>query len=308
MGIWNDDQRELGATHVGDVVAEAGRQWRFRDYFPLLVDGAVVTVRITLLSMLLAVLLGVPIALARLYGAWPLRWLATAYVELFRGIPVLLLLYFLYYGLPVVAEHAHLPLALKLSPFEAAIVGFTLNYGAYEAEVHRAGIASIPSGPAWEAASSVLLGMGRWLTSGASSAPQAIRVRVPHDERPHRPLQGHEHRQHHRGGRAVEGYRILSKSSMKYLEIGVVTACLYLVMSVPLGLGSRAGWSGGGGAEAMSQPLIELRAVRKQYGAHVVLDGIDLDVADGETLLADRAERRRQSPRCSAASTGWRAF
>ncbi len=111
-GIWNDDQRELGATHVGDVVAEAGRQWRFRDYFPLLVDGAVVTVRITLLSMLLAVLLGVPIALARLYGAWPLRWLATAYVELFRGIPVLLLLYFLYYGLPVVAEHAHLHLAL----------------------------------------------------------------------------------------------------------------------------------------------------------------------------------------------------
>ena len=49
--------------------------------------------------------LGLPIALARLYGPAPLRWLAIGYVEFFRGIPVLLLLYFLYYGLPAIAQY-----------------------------------------------------------------------------------------------------------------------------------------------------------------------------------------------------------
>ena len=100
-GLWNDDQDGLWETRM-DVEEGASRSWTFTGYFPLLVKAAGVTILITVLSMLVAIMLGLPIALARLYGPLPLRWLALLYVEFFRGIPVLLLLVFLYYGLPVV--------------------------------------------------------------------------------------------------------------------------------------------------------------------------------------------------------------
>ena len=58
------------------------------------------TIQITFMSMTLAVALGLPLALMRLSRPWPLQWFAVGYVEFFRGIPVLLLLFFLYYGLP----------------------------------------------------------------------------------------------------------------------------------------------------------------------------------------------------------------
>src|SRR5207302_6816582 len=93
--------------------------------------------------------------------------LAVLYVEFFRGIPVLLLLYFLYYGMSPV---------LQLGPLQAAILGFGLNYAAYEAEIYRGGISSIPSGQ-WEAAAS--LGMPVHLTFGRIILPQALRVIIP---------------------------------------------------------------------------------------------------------------------------------
>jgi len=108
-----------------------------------------VTIEISLLSMAAAIALGLPIALSRLYGPWPMRLAATVYVEFFRGIPVLLLLYFLYYGLPTVSENYGLGISLKLSALAAAVVGFGLNYASYEAEIYRAGIGAIPPGQ-WE--------------------------------------------------------------------------------------------------------------------------------------------------------------
>ena len=96
-GIWNADQDRLWEGAGNDVAEEASRSWSFDRYFPLLVQGAGVTILVTVLSMVLAVLLGMPIALIRLYGPAPLRWLALLYVEFFRGIPVLLLLFFLYW-------------------------------------------------------------------------------------------------------------------------------------------------------------------------------------------------------------------
>ena len=105
--IWNDDQQRLlgredrGATISPTRLASVD----FTYYFPLLLHGAVVTVELTFVSMFVAMLLGLPIALMRLYGPPPLRLAAVVYVEFFRGIPVLLLLFFLYYGLPVIVEH-----------------------------------------------------------------------------------------------------------------------------------------------------------------------------------------------------------
>lgn len=236
--IWNEHQKQLcGGEGVNDFLSESGKEWTFWRYFPLLLQGAVVTVELTLVSMALAVLLGLPIALCRLYGPAPLRLSAVVYVEFFRGIPVLLLLYFLYYGLPVVAETYRLPVSLNLPPIAAAILGFGLNYAAYQAEIYRAGIASISVGQ-WEAGAS--LGMSRLHTFRRIILPQAVRVILPpttndmvalfKDTSIVSIIAVEE---------LTKEYQILAKSSLKYLEIGLVTAALYLIMSVPLGHLSR---------------------------------------------------------------------
>lgn len=236
-GLWNDAQEKLARAELTDVLAEARRRWTFRTYFPLLLQGAGVTTYLSVLSMAVAIVLGLPIALARLFGPWPLRWAAVAYVEFFRGIPVLLLLFFLYYGLPTVADVYGLPFSLRLSPMAAAILGFGLNYAAYEAEIYRAGIRAIPAGQ-WEAAAS--LGMGRILTFRRIILPQAIRTILPPMTNDFIAL--------FKDTSIVsivavveltKQYQILAKSSLKYLEIGFVTAMLYLILAVPLGALSR---------------------------------------------------------------------
>lgn len=210
----------------------------FADYFPLLLKGAQMTVLISVVSMLLAIALGLAVALCRLYGPWPLRWLATLYVEFFRGIPVLVLLYFLYFGLPEIARQLDLPWTLKMDPLTAAFLGFGLNYAAYEAEIYRAGIGSIPLGQ-WEAAAS--LGMSGPLTLRRIILPQAIRVILP-------PMTNDFVALFKDTSLAsvitvvelTKQFQIVAGSPpYPYMEVGMATALLYLVMSVPLGYLSR---------------------------------------------------------------------
>ena len=235
--IWNDEQDKLAHSSSLDVAAESRQSWTVSRYLPLLFDGALTTVLISLLSMLLAISIGLPIALSRLYGPLPLRILATMYVEFFRGIPVLLLLYFLYYGLPGMSEAYGWSIKLDLQPLQAAILGFGLIYAAYESEIYRAGIGAISPGQ-WEAAES--LGMSKTLTFRRIILPQAMRMILPPMTNDFVAL--------FKDTSVVsviavveltKQYQMLSKSSMKYLEIGIATAALYLVMSVPLGYLSR---------------------------------------------------------------------
>jgi polar amino acid transport system substrate-binding protein len=212
----------------------------FTWYFPQLLEGAGITIYLTVLSFVLAVSLGLPIALMRLYGPTPLRWAATAYVEFFRGIPIALLLFFLYFGLPGLSAQFDgfgIGLSLQLSPITAAVIGFGLNYAAYEAEVYRAGIGAVPSGQ-WEAAAS--LGMSSGLTFRRIILPQAIRTILPpmtsdlialfKDTSIVSIITIEE---------LSKRYQILSKDSMKYAEIGLLTLALYLIMSLPLAWLSR---------------------------------------------------------------------
>jgi polar amino acid transport system substrate-binding protein len=132
----------------------------------LFLEGAAATLAISTGAMALAVSLGLLLALARLM--LPRAGIAAAvYVELFRGTPVLLQLYVLYYGLAGV---------LALSPWTAAILGLGLNYAAYEAEIYRAGLGAVPAGQL-EAALS--LGMSRGLAMRRIVVPQALRVALP---------------------------------------------------------------------------------------------------------------------------------
>lgn len=143
----------------------------------LFLEGAAITVGVSLLAMVLAIAYGLLLALSRMYGPKPLSGLATTYVELFRGTPVLLQLYVLYYGLmPLVRETAGLHSFTEWDALFAAVVGLGLNYAAYEAEIYRAGIQAIPPGQ-MEAAT--VLGMSKWLALRRIIVPQAFRIALP---------------------------------------------------------------------------------------------------------------------------------
>ena len=133
----------------------------------LFLRGAGVTLLVSLLAMALAAPLGLLLALARLYGNRPLRAVALAYVELWRGTPVLLQLYLLYYGLAPLVHLGALP---------AAVLGLGMNYGAYEAEVHRAALSSVPVGQTEAAAA---LGLSRWQMLRLVLLPQSLRTALP---------------------------------------------------------------------------------------------------------------------------------
>jgi polar amino acid transport system substrate-binding protein len=233
--MWNEDQEELAKPDLGD--GSSGPAWTISRYLPLLLEGAAMTVFLTLASMLLAVVLGLPIALLRLYAAAPLRALAVVYVEFFRGIPVLLLLYFIYYGLPDLVGSVGLGFSLQLQGWQAAILGLGINYAAYEAEIYRAGLGSISPGQ-WEAAAS--LGMSSGQTFRRIIMPQALRTILPPMTNDFVAL--------FKDTSVVsiiavveltKMYQVISKDSLKYLEVGLLTAALYLIMSVPLGYLSR---------------------------------------------------------------------
>lgn len=236
--LWNDRQKDLETLDMEDVVGRSNRLMTFGKYFPLLCRSALVTILLSIQSMALAVAIGLVVAIARMYGPLPLRWLAVAYVEFFRGIPVLLLLYFLYYGLPGIAKaYEWWPFSMDLAPMQAGILGFGLNYGAYEAEIYRSGISAIPQGQ-WEAAAS--LGMSGPLTFRRIILPQSLRTIIPPMTNDFVAL--------FKDTSVVsviavveltKQYQILAKSSLKYAEIGLATAALYLIMSVPLGYLSR---------------------------------------------------------------------
>jgi polar amino acid transport system substrate-binding protein len=135
--------------------------------FQQFVDAAIVTLEISALSFLLAVPIGLLLAIGRVYGSWPIRAVTRGYIELFRGTPVLLQLFVLYYGFASF---------VNLGPLQAAIIGLGLNYAAYEAEVYRGALLAIPRG---QAEASRALGLGPWQTLRYVMVPQALRLALP---------------------------------------------------------------------------------------------------------------------------------
>jgi len=130
-------------------------------------EAALVTLKLSVLAFLLAVPIGLLLAIARVYGGIVASTLARIYIEVFRGTPVLLQLFVLYYGL---APY------YSFSPVTAAVLGLGLNYGAYEAEVYRGALLAIPRGQT-EAAKA--LGMAPIQTLRYVLVPQALRLALP---------------------------------------------------------------------------------------------------------------------------------
>lgn len=135
---------------------------------PILLDGAVMTVEVSVISLLLGMLVGTVLGLMRVSKSKTLSGISYGYVWIIRGTPLLVQLYLLYFGLPQVG--------IRLEPQVAGILGMGLNTGAYISEVVRAGIMAVDKG---QMEAGLSLGMTPWLVMRRIIAPQAARVSVP---------------------------------------------------------------------------------------------------------------------------------
>jgi cystine transport system permease protein len=135
---------------------------------PLLKGALLYTIPLTIITFTIGLLLALFTALARISNIKLLEMIARIYVSAIRGTPLLVQLFIIFYGLPTVG--------ITIDPLPAAIIGFSLNVGAYASEIIRAAILSIPKGQ-WEAAYS--LGMDYAQALKRIILPQAARVSVP---------------------------------------------------------------------------------------------------------------------------------
>ncbi len=138
------------------------------DAWPLLREGLWITLQLGAVAIGVGLTLGLLVAVLRLYGMTPVRALAAVYVDLFRSLPLLVLLIVVYYALPFVG--------LRLSSFASAVCALGLVSAAYFAEIFRAGIQAIPKGQV-EAAHALGLGFPRTLIDVV--LPQAVRIVIP---------------------------------------------------------------------------------------------------------------------------------
>jgi polar amino acid transport system substrate-binding protein len=199
-------------------------------YVPILLKAAGMTVFLSFSSMAVAILFGVILCLGKVYGPRIPRSLASGYVEFFRGTPLLLQLLVIYFGLPVVG--------INFPAWVAAILGLGLNYAAYEAEIYRGGINSVPPGQ-MEAALS--LGMPQSLAIERIILPQALRVSLPASTNDFIALFKDSSLCSVIGVvELTKQFNILAVSTWRVLELGVLTAILYLAMSYPLALVARS--------------------------------------------------------------------
>ncbi|MCY9162673.1 ABC transporter permease subunit [Bacillus atrophaeus] len=136
--------------------------------FPYVIKGIWYTLLISFVSMFAGTMLGLFISLARMSKFALLRWPARLYISFMRGVPILVILFILYFGFPYID--------IEFSAVTAALLGFSLNSAAYIAEINRSAISSVDKGQ-WEAAAS--LGLSYWKTMRGVILPQSVRVALP---------------------------------------------------------------------------------------------------------------------------------
>lgn len=229
-GVWHEEQPMLADTNAWSAEMQAAKQSTMarpplREYVPMLLKSAAMTVFLSVTSMPLAMAIGLAVAVGRLYGPKLLRPFLALYVEFLRGTPLMLQLFFIFYIVPEI-------FGVGLPALLAAILGLAVNYSAYEAEIYRAGLQAIPDGQ-MEAA--LALGMTRKQALWRIIIPQATRIVIPpvtndfialfKDTSVCSVITIVE---------LTKQYSILANSTLKVMQFAVATSLLYLAMSWPL--------------------------------------------------------------------------
>jgi polar amino acid transport system substrate-binding protein len=231
-GMWSEAQEKLSETMniaSGYSTLKESKEAPLHTFIPSLLKGAGITIFISATAMALAITLGLFIAVLKIYSRPPFSTLATAYIEIYRGTPLLIQLYILYYGLP--------NLGISLNPVMAAFLGLGMNYAAYEAEIYRAGINSVPKG---QTEAAISLGMTQSLAVRRIVLPQALRISLPGITNDFIAL--------FKDSSLVsiiamveltKTYSILAATTLRFFELGLIVAILYFAMSYPLSLLAR---------------------------------------------------------------------
>jgi polar amino acid transport system permease protein len=194
------------------------------EFLPILLSGVVLTILVTLGSLVLSTVLGLLWALLRVSGIGFLAGLSATLINLIRGIPIIVLLFYLYFVMP--------DLGVRLTALQAAILGLGIAYSAYQAENFRAGIEAIDKGQI-EAAQSI--GMGWWVTMRRVVLPQAVRIVLP----PYGNIMIMLLKDSSQASTitvaelALQG-KLIASSTFKNTSVFTLVALMYLTMSIPL--------------------------------------------------------------------------
>ncbi|MDQ4061339.1 MAG: amino acid ABC transporter permease [Pseudomonadota bacterium] len=194
------------------------------EFLPILMQGLRLTIIVTVGSLVLSTLLGIVWALMRVSGVGLLARLSRIIVNVIRGIPIIVQLFYIYFVLPDVG--------VTLSALEAAIIGLGIAYSAYQAENFRAGIEAIDHGQV-EAAQS--LGMSWWMTMRRVILPQAVKIVLP----PYGNIMIMMLKDSSQASTitvaelALQG-KLIASSTFKNAEVFTLVALIYLCMSLPL--------------------------------------------------------------------------
>ncbi|QOZ54883.1 amino acid ABC transporter permease [Bradyrhizobium sp. CCBAU 53338] len=194
------------------------------EFFPILMNGVALTIIVTIGSLLLSTVLGLIWAMMRVSGIKALAMLSASLINVIRGIPIIVLLFYLYFVMP--------DLGVTLSALQAAILGLGIAYSAYQAENFRAGIEAIDKGQI-EAAQSI--GMGWWLTMRRVVLPQAVRIVLP----PYGNVMIMMLKDSSQASTitvaelALQG-KLIASSTFKNTSVFTMVALMYLTMSIPL--------------------------------------------------------------------------
>lgn len=199
------------------------------NWMPELLRGLVVTIEITALCIAMGIVVGLVLAFCRLYGVRPLYWLATVYINFFRGTPILVQLFLVYYGLP--------SLGIRLEPFVAGVLALGLNTSAYQAEYFRGAIQSLPSGQMLAARS---IGMTRLAALRWVVVPQALRIVIPPWSNELILMLKYSSIVFFATVTDLMGAgRIIAGETFRYFEIFIIVALMYLAIVLLLSLGLR---------------------------------------------------------------------
>jgi polar amino acid transport system permease protein len=194
------------------------------EFFPILLNGVALTIVVTIGSLILSTLLGLVWALMRVSGIGFLAGLSAGVINVIRGIPIIVLLFYLYFVMP--------DLGVTLTALQAAILGLGIAYSAYQAENFRAGIEAIDKGQI-EAAQTI--GMGWWLTMRRVVLPQAVRIVLP----PYGNVMIMMLKDSSQASTitvaelALQG-KLIASSTFKNTSVFTLVALMYLTMSIPL--------------------------------------------------------------------------
>jgi len=194
------------------------------EFLPILMNGVALTIVVTLGSLILSTILGLVWALMRVSGIGVLSGLSAGLINVIRGIPIIVLLFYLYFVMP--------DLGITLTALQAAILGLGIAYSAYQAENFRAGIEAIDKGQI-EAAQAI--GMGWWLTMRRVVLPQAVRIVLP----PYGNIMIMMLKDSSQASTitvaelALQG-KLIASSTFKNMSVFTLVALMYLTMSIPL--------------------------------------------------------------------------